>query len=161
MPHQNSFSQRDSDKNQFALRLPYCILVAILPSLFSLSFQLQPEAIVILRQRAWSLRSPQPEKSKMVQVGGLSKRILYWDHGETRHCDPYYIIKEEEAIFLSPPFPFLSFSFFFSTDLMTDNLVPKNVKTIMTKLYASPTAVGIGNSLRFWESSSPAMTKKI
>ena len=62
------FSQRDSDKYQFALWLPHCILVAILPFLFSLSFQLQPEAIVILRQRAWSLRSPQPEKSKMVQV---------------------------------------------------------------------------------------------
>ena len=54
----------------------------------------------------------------------------YSDHGEKRHRDPCYIIKEEEAIFLSPPFPFLSFSFFFSTDLMTDNLVPKNVKTI-------------------------------
>ena len=44
---------------------------------------------------------------------------------------------------------------------MTDNLVPKNVKTIRIKFYASPTVVGKGNSLRFWESSSPAMTKKI
>ena len=160
MPHQNFFSQRDSDKNQFALWLPYCILFAILPSLFSSNFQFQPEAIVILRQRAWSLRSPQPEKSKMVQVGGLSKES-YWDLGGKRHRDRHYIMKEKEAIFLSPPFPFLSFSFFFSTDLMTDNLVPKKSQNnLLTKFSASPTVVGRDNSLRFWESSSPAMTKK-
>ena len=160
MPHRNSFSQRDSDQNQFALWLPHCILVAILPSLFSLSFQFQPEAIVILRQRAWSLRSPQPEKSKMVQVGGLSKES-YRDLGGKRHRDRHYIMKEKEAIFLSPPFPFLSFSFFFSTDLMTDNLVPKKSQNnLLTKFSASPTVVGRDNSLRFWESSSPAKTKK-
>ena len=160
MPHRTSFSQRDSDKNQFALWLPHCILVAIL-FFFPWAFNFSRKLSSYWGREHGPCDRPSLKNRRWFKLVVGCQKESYWDHGEKRHRDPCYIIKEEEAIFLSPPFPFLSFSFFFSTDLMTDNLVPKNVKTIRIKFYASPTVVGKGNSLRFWESSSPAKTKKI
>ena len=118
------FSQRDSDKNQFALWLPHCILVAIL-FFFPWAFTFSRKLSSYWGREHGPCDRPSLKNPRWFKLLVGCQKESYSDHGEKRHRDPSYIIKEEEAIFLSPPFPFLSFSFFFSSDLMTDNLVPK------------------------------------